>query len=317
VNDVTLHISLTPADLPHARVILPHQVRQLGSHVSTVMLTIDAKTAEEIERQPLLRWLETLGSLHPDVIVRDVDHSDAARARVGDVFFGGHRPPRIDFRGRPIHSYLEPVLAAPTDWVLHLDSDMFIGGGSQTWVREACARLTSDPRLVLASPYPGPPRLDRKVLRQPDAEYIPQEAAILVANMSSRVFLAHVPTFVERLAPIGLLRAPLKGRLWTLRHPNPPFQKLELAVTARMRAQSLRRIDLLGSPPGMWSLHPPYRTREFYERLPELVARVENDDFPLEQRGDFDLNESAIDWSAARRRLRRERMRTMILGRRA
>jgi hypothetical protein len=66
----------------------------------------------------------------------------------------------------------------------------------------------------------------------------------------------------------------------------------------------------------MWSLHPPYRSPEFYRRLDELVQRVESNDLPLAQQGDFDLNDSVIDWSDARRRIRRERISTMALGRR-
>jgi hypothetical protein len=155
------------------------------------------------------------------------------------------------------------------------------------------------------------------VLRQPGVGYLAGSDAILVPNMSSRIFLVHVPTFVDRLAPLPLPGAPLKGRVWTLRQPNPPYQKLELAVTARMNELGLRRIDLLGSPPGMWSLHPPYRSAEFYRRLPELIDRVEADDLPDAQRGDFDLNDSVIDWSGARRAVRRSQLRALVLGRHA
>jgi hypothetical protein len=313
--DVTLQISLTSGDLPHARRIVPHQLRQLGGQVHDVLLTIDRQAAATQADAELDEWLAEVAALHPRVVARDVDHSDDAVQQVADVLFGGRRPPRVDFRGRPIHSYLEPLLVAPTDWVFHLDSDMFLGGGSQTWVAEACDAIAAGDDYVLGSPYPGPPRPDGAVLRQPDASAA-GPFAVRLQNMSSRVFLLHRPSFISALAPLPLLRAPLKGRLWTLREPNPPFEKLELMVTARMRELSLRRIDLLGSAPGMWSLHPPYRSPEFYRRLDELVQRVESNDLPLAQQGDFDLNDSVIDWSDARRRIRRERISTMALGRR-
>jgi hypothetical protein len=67
----------------------------------------------------------------------------------------------------------------------------------------------------------------------------------------------------------------------------------------------------------MWSLHPPYRSETFYTLLPELIARVEAGDVPVAQRGDFDVNDSMIDWSDARRATRRARTRAMVLGRRA
>jgi hypothetical protein len=174
-----------------------------------------------------------------------------------------------------------------------------------------------DPQAVLASQLPGPPRADGRLLRQPDATRADGSQTWRITNMSSRIFLANVRRFVDRLAPLPLLPAPFRGRLWTLRAPNPPFEKLELMVTRRMRESGLYRLDLLGGPPGLWSLHPPFRTPAFIRQLDEIVARVESGDLPDEQRGDFDLNDSVFDWSEARRDIRRDRALTMLLGSRA
>jgi len=38
---VYLHVTLSLSDLPHARYILPHQLRALASHVSEIVLTLD------------------------------------------------------------------------------------------------------------------------------------------------------------------------------------------------------------------------------------------------------------------------------------
>jgi hypothetical protein len=64
----------------------------------------------------------------------------------------------------------------------------------------------------------------------------------------------------------------------------------------------LSRVDFLGAEPGMWSLHPPFRSPEFYEALPRLIERIEASEVPETQRGDYDLNDSMLDWSSARRR---------------
>jgi hypothetical protein len=325
-DDVTLQINLTAADLRHARQTVPHQIRQLADQVAHVVLNIDEGAAESKdgsgqgrpdEREALERWLSQMRAEHAHLSTQPVDYSPEATRRVADTLYAGQVPPRVDFRGRPIYSYLEPLVSAPTDWVLHLDSDMLLGGGGSNWVADAQESLRRGDGYILASPYPGPPRDDGRVSRQPGVEYVEGPNAISVPNMSSRVFLMHRPTFVRRLAPLPLLRAPWKGRLWTLRQPNPPFEKLELAVTARMNELGLRRLDRLGTPPGMWSLHPPYRSETFYSQLPELIARVEAGDVPLAQRGDFDVNDSMIDWSDARRAMRRARTRAMVLGRRA
>jgi hypothetical protein len=57
----------------------------------------------------------------------------------------------------------------------------------------------------------------------------------------------------------------------------------------------------------MWHLHPPYRCQDFYAKLPSLIERVERGDVPEAQRGDHDINDSLVDWTEARQRLRENR----------
>ena len=103
--------------------------------------------------------------------------------------------------------------------------------------------------------------------------------------------------------------------------PASPMQKLkaiflgnpseviaaEDLLTKTLQRFGLCRIDMLGSPPGMWSLHPPYRSEEFYRRLPEIIRAVETGGVPEGQRGHYDLNDSIIDWTSARAALQRHR----------
>jgi hypothetical protein len=57
-----------------------------------------------------------------------------------------------------------------------------------------------------------------------------------------------------------------------------------------MTAAGLYRVDFLGSPPGMWSLHPPDRTERFYESLPTSSERVESCSVSDGQRGNYDAS---------------------------
>jgi hypothetical protein len=66
-----------------------------------------------------------------------------------------------------------------------------------------------------------------------------------------------------------------------------------------MVRHSLWRVDFLGTEPGMYSLHPPYRSESFHRELPRLIARVVTDDIPAGQRGDYDINSSMFDWTDA------------------
>ncbi|NJN49735.1 MAG: hypothetical protein HC805_08195 [Alkalinema sp. RL_2_19] len=100
-------------------------------------------------------------------------------------------------------------------------------------------------------------------------------------------------------APWGWLKAKIEG--------NPPYCLPEDILTRVMEKQGLLRVEFLGAGNGMWSLHPPYRCQEFYDRLPELIERVEKDNIPDGQRGYHDVNESLIDWSEPRAKLRQNR----------
>jgi hypothetical protein len=61
-----------------------------------------------------------------------------------------------------------------------------------------------------------------------------------------------------------------------------------------MSARGMLRVDFLGRPPGMWSLHPPVHSEAFYRLLPDLIRRIETGDIPNGQRGDYDLNDSMV-----------------------
>jgi hypothetical protein len=71
-----------------------------------------------------------------------------------------------------------------------------------------------------------------------------------------------------------------------------------------MMTHDLERVDFLGSPPGMWALHPPYRSALFYETLPSLIRRIEIGDVPEAQRGRYDIEDCLVDWTSAARRHR-------------
>lgn len=75
--------------------------------------------------------------------------------------------------------------------------------------------------------------------------------------------------------------------------------------------QSTIQIDLLGSDPGMWSVHPPYRSKLFYDRLPTLIQQIETGDVPEAQRGCHDMNDNMVDWSSSRKPLWKRAMKRM------
>jgi hypothetical protein len=299
----TLQVSLSPSDWKHAKFLLPHQVRVWRGQVAEILLTVDLHRSAgrfaagwEAGRD---RIMELAHSIEGARVV-PIDYGDEARARVSLEFFGGAPVPAKDFRGGPYYAYFFGLNAASNDLVLHTDSDIFFGGGSQTWLAEAASNMAARQEVLFSSPLPGPPAADGRLLHlgsTPDAR-VPH--AHVLDEMSSRMFLLDRARFRSRVGALVPRRPPqLRHVIKAIVEQNPPSDLPEHIITSAMRARGLTRYDFLGAAPGMWTLHPPYRCADFYEKLPSLVARIEAGDIPEAQRGDHDINSSLVDWSEA------------------
>jgi hypothetical protein len=317
---VTLQISVAPSDFRHACDLLPHQFRAWAGQVAEVLITVDLHRSSG---RFSARWEEgkdkivPLAQSLPGARVVPVDYSPEAAARVSAEFFGGQPVPAKDFRGGPYYSYFFALTEARQPYVLHADSDMFFGGGSQTWMAEAIAHMEAHPEVLLSAPLPGPPTADGR-LRSQQAEPEPGPArAFRFDTMSTRLFLLDRRRFRSTIGALRPHRPPAwRNTIKALVEGNPPQDLPEHLFTEDMRARGLVRREFLGTAPGMWSLHPPYRSEDFYRRLPELVRRVEAGDMPEAQTGDHDVNASLVDWSEALAALANNRWWKRLLQRR-
>jgi hypothetical protein len=316
VARVSLQITVAPSDLPHAGAILPHQLRTWAAQVDEVLFTYDVRPpargrftdAWEERRAPMAELLEGLCAEHPHARVAEVDDRPKTVAAVGRRFLDREDVPQKDSRGGPLYAYFFALHEAAHDLVLHMDSDMLFGGASQTWVREAVELLAAREDVLFAGPLPGPPRADGTIA-QPGERVALDSLAFSFRTMSTRVFLLDRGRLAGRVGPLRLrppilLRSRIKARL----HGHPPFAMPEQLLSLAMEEHGMSRVDFLGEPSGMWSLHPPHRSQRFYDELPELVRRVEAGDVPDEQRGHYDIVDALVDWSDARAAERRGRL---------
>lgn len=318
---VTLQINLAPTDLRHATEILPHELRQLGDQVSEILLVLDVNpnpmvAAEVWERgcRGLHELAESCREHYPHLRLVEADSSPEVAAQVAKTFSGGRPIPDRDWRGAPIYAYFYGLWAARHDYVLHMDSDMMYGGGSQTWVAEALDLLRSRPDVLTCSPLPGPPTADGRLTSQ----MLPREPLDSLAyrsdQMSTRIFMIDRARFCEKVGAVQVV-APDRQKVWLARFDGyPPYQCAEVILSTALVRSGLIRIDFQGRQPGMWSVHPPYRSELFYDRLPALIARIEAGDVTEAQRGNYDIDDSMIDWSTARKPRWRRLMRHARLG---
>jgi hypothetical protein len=310
---VTLQISLAPNDLPHAVDTVPHQLRRLGGQVENIDLTLDlhrsgGRYGSDWEGQlpGLERFLEGLVGEWPKARVCRADYSPQALREVGEAFFNGAEVPPKAGTGAPMHSYFWALLQARDDHVFHVDSDVMFGGGSQTWVREAVELLARRDDVILCSPLPGPPRPDGELpdrvverMHRWGGHFLGREPlsslAYRLGHASSRLFFAQRSRILADLCPLPLLRGSLRERARWRTEGGSPYEIPEHIMTAVMRRQGLVRVDFLGEAPGLWSLHPVWRTAAFHRELPRLIERVESGDMPEEQLGDYDIVDSLVD----------------------
>jgi hypothetical protein len=310
MRPVTLQISLAPSDHRLAEWLLPHQVRAWRGAVAEILLTIDTHRSRgrfgqdwENGRQHILALA---GGIEGARAV-EVDYGSAAREAVARMFFGGRAVPVKDCRGGPYYAYFFGLQAATHDLVLHSDADMFIGGDPGRWLEKAVAAYDADPQVLFTAPLPGPPAPDG-ALRQLRGERLPGPVpAYRFTEMSTRLFLVDRQRWQTRLGALRPRRPDWRGCARALLDGNPVQELPEILLSTAMARAGLARVDSLGSAPGCWSLHPPYRCNDFFAKLPGLVQRVESGDLPARQLGDHDINESLVDWTEARVQMTRRR----------
>jgi len=317
-----LQINLYPLDARHVSHTLRHELEVWSGQVQRVILTVDTKRsnsgryrgiAYEEHRRRLFEHIEGFARRFPKIEVTEVDYTPAALEAVRQRYFARSAGyPEKAFDGGPFHAYFHGLLKADADYVVHMDGDMLFGGGSQEWLKEAIGWLEGTADALFAAPLPGPPRADGSLadrhrlsfpglarLQAPErlaADY----PAYRFPHISTRIFVLDQRRFDSRLGALDLVRPDLKRRLRARRDCQSPLSMpAGQVLTAAMMRHGLCRIGFLGSGPGMYSLHPPFRSETFYRELPNLIARIGSGDIPEAQRGDYDVNASMIDWTEA------------------
>ena len=304
-----LQISLTPTDLPHARWIVPHQLRQWAAQVDSIQLTIDlGKNPATGVRQGtaylrMKAFLDELCGAFPHSRVVEVDYSPPTFRALADRYFDGRRDvPAMCFYGA-FYAYFFGVFATPRRFVLHMDSDMLYGGGSDSWVREAVELMSRRPDVLACNPLPGPPTPDGGLRSQKLERDSEGDSSFRVRALSTRLFLLDTQRLAS-ITPIPLLHVGRGRELQARIEGRSPVLPAETCISAAMQRRGMWRVDFLGRPPGMWSIHPPYRSAAFYKTLPDVVRRVEEGAIPEAQRGRHDVDDALVDWSDVRPTLR-------------
>jgi hypothetical protein len=317
---VTLEITLAPPDLRHAKEVLPHQLRTWARQVDEVVCAIDMlpvpgrpDASWKSDGERLVELVDECCRPYPHARRAVVAYGRDDAAAISDYFFFGSPVPAKTYRAGPFYAYFWALHQATNDFVLHLDSDVMFGGRSQTWVAEALRLLAARSDVLVCQPLPGPPTNDGAIAAagaEPEGGPIP---AFRFRTITTRYFLLDRSRFRERIgglhsrshAPVmtrvafrdwlrNVGELPMRDRLRPPVLATPRVDLPERLLGEGMVAAGMYRLDYLGRPPGMWTLHPRERTESYYEFLPQLVDRIERGDVTEQQRGHYDLDPSML-----------------------
>ena len=197
------------------------------------------------------------------------------------------------FRGYPIYGSFKQFIDTDAKYILHLDCDMiFYEAPGFSWIQEGIKIMEENNDILCVLPRGGPPTQNGS-LHQGTTPYEVdgKRRLYLFKNFTSRHYLIHRERFL-RLLPLKPLwlswREPIKSKLFG----NGKMLCWETMVEHALEKSGMWRADLMTDK--AWSLHPGDRSEEFYQLLPQIIDSVNQNEFPEEQRGHFDLR--LCDW---------------------
>ena len=310
---ITLHILVSDRDVAFARPVLFHQVEVLGAMCDELLLVVNRPPTSEPTAE-LDALLSDLSAQHRRTRVHEVSYSKESVARVSERFFGGAPYPMFDFKGVPIHAYLESYPMAANEFVFHSPSDLLYGGSAAGWADAALSLFDSpDPPLMVA-PLAGPPNEGPYPAGGIDvSDAHPGVGSVhRLTTFRGRCHVLHVDSFMRSVAPLPLVKPRLRSeRLLATLGGLPPVDHLEVLIGERMAGRHLHRLDL-GGPGCLWTLHPIYKSPRFVETTTQLIDMVRSGVVPADQIGKYDLVE-ALDPPPSITRL--GRIRKAVAGR--
>jgi len=311
-HKISLQINLSPSDYQLVKQVLPHQLKILADQVDEILLTVESKPSKGrfstnwVENEADLKSLLENISKQYTVRILYVDYAKETQKKVAKYFFDKKHIPEKDFRGGPFYCYFFGLFNCSNDLIFHLDADIFLGGKSNLWIQEAAMLLVGQEDLLSVSPLPGPPSKNQNLIGQNILKKFDNEPyKFQLDGFSTRIFMLK-KSMLHRFK-LRLKKPNLKDQLKAILFGNSNADLPEHLISTLMHQKNLKRIDFLGSVNGLWSLHPPYRTTEFYANLHILIKKIEENNLPLSQYGFYDIVDDLVDWSEPRRKLQQKR----------
>jgi len=283
---VGLIIKATVLDAPFLDIMVRHMITQARYPFAEKAIVVERPqtftgkyrarprtSQDELER--VLKGLLTDGMVD---CVREVDSSPAVREEIMGRYFpvDAHRVPTHAVTGGPIYATLFGLESMTTDYVLQMDADILFYTGASSWVGQALRCMAEDPKLWLMMTHPGPPAgapgksLGAENMRR--ASWDEKLSIWRFRHATTRYFLCDRRRLHHSLPFVASARgaAPLEQCLSLALRQNRAFRG------------NLGNLE-------SWHLHVWHHGEPFPAWAHSLTKAVEAGDFPILQRGDYDL----------------------------
>lgn len=301
---ISLQINLSPTDYPICQQLLATQINYFYDTVQEVVLTVETRRSKgkkfganfDLNKDKLNDLLLELSVHFPKLRIVPVDYAPAVKEAVAARFFRQvTNLPDKDYRGGPFYSYFFGLYSCRYPYVIHMDSDIFLGGKTEQWLAGALEQL-KDPAVLFINPLPGPPTLDFD-LKQLYFQRL-NRYAYSFKNVTTRFFLTDLTKITSTKLTLRFIKPSLRRLVKGTLQRN--FWELpEMLFSDILENDTRYRLCYWGENDreGCYSLHPNLKSESFIKYIPILLKRISENDFPERQRGWYDVHKDVFDFT--------------------
>jgi hypothetical protein len=307
-HKISLQINVSPGDLAICKMILGRQINFWYEELDEIVLSIESQKSYgrfaldfDKNKEALLVFVEKMTSEYPKTRAHFIDYSPERSQTLAALFFTGGYIPHKDYHGGPFYCYFDGLAACHNRYIMHLDSDMLLGGIPNTWLQDAVDLLNTDPAYFIVNPLPGPPS-ENCELKQ---EYLQRldKYKFLFRKMSTRVFLLDREKFLRHKITLRKVSPSLSSLKWYFKNGmNRGYELPEILISEMMNKNNLFRVDTLGErqTDACFTLHAVNKPDRYIESIPLLLDRMDRNDIPDSQRGHYNIHNDFFDFRKAK-----------------
>lgn len=305
---ISLQINLSGTDLAICHALLDRQLSFWYEELDEIVLSVESRKGFgkfavdfDANKAALMSHIEQMIEKYPKTTYHFVDYTPQRSRYLSSLFFAGMDVPFKDYRGGPFYCYFDGLAQCSNQYIIHLDSDIILGGNPNSWLQDAVTLLDSNPAYLFVNPLAGPPTADFHI-KQEFFERL-GNYRFLFQKMSTRVFLVDMNKLVRYPIRLRKVTRVIENWKWFFKaNLTWGYELPEVLISEMMQQNRLLRVDSFGEQENAacFTLHPVRKPAAFIAFIPSLLKRIDNNDIPDSQRGYYNVNNDFFDFASAK-----------------